>query len=209
MFFSVVANEGITRLQGLSDAAGPLPPGVRFSEEFPTFVDIRTSATFGGPVQGCVRYADVDGDDFEDTTGIDVDLIRVLHRQSVGGAFVDATLGLDRGNRLACAQVTSLSPFVLGTEGCESSVDCDDADECTTNGCVSGSCVFTPDVENPQCVPTTTTTSATSTTTSSTTTTTSSTTTTTVVLPTTTTTAPKHDARARRSAVTSIRTGSG
>lgn len=147
-YAGVGAPGGITLVTASSANGGTLPPGYTLTAQGfdPTFLEVSTDAPFTPPITLCVDYADADGDGFIDGTGVSLDNLRVLHGES--GVFNDVTITASIGTTQACAQVDSLSPFVVALAPttttttlpvCTPNTVCpDDGDPCTTESCVTG-----------------------------------------------------------------------
>jgi hypothetical protein len=165
--FPVVHEPGHTVFQALSTAEGTIPPNIVLDPPGleSIFIDITTTATYGGSVEVCIVIPD--------TVTIPLADLRLLHRTGDGpaspeGAFVDITEDFRTNPNRICGFVNSLSPFVVGARVTEPTT--------TTSSSTT--------------VPTTTSTTSTTTSTTSTTATTIVTTTTASSTSTTSTTQP-------------------
>ncbi len=116
LLFDAVQDDGATLFIGLSAARGALPAGIELDVGGfdSSFVDVVTTAVFSGPVLACFAYADATGDGIVDGTTVAAQQLRVLHRTSPLGAFVDVTTMLDPALRRVCGTVSTLSTFVVG-----------------------------------------------------------------------------------------------
>ncbi|MEK7643340.1 MAG: hypothetical protein AAB372_02735 [Patescibacteria group bacterium] len=78
----------------------------------PVYFDVVTTATYSGNITICSPYNDTDNDGTVDgTSTLETDLV-MMHNES--GTFVDRTLlPIDTDNNIICAQVPSLSEFVV------------------------------------------------------------------------------------------------
>ncbi len=113
--FDNVTSGGSTLVTATSNAAGDLTNNfkVDIGGYQATFIDVTTTASFSNNITICQHYNDADNDGYVDGTGVLETSLRFLH--SEGGTFVDRTLNPpDPMNNIICAQVTSLSPFVIG-----------------------------------------------------------------------------------------------
>jgi hypothetical protein len=111
--FAVVHEPGVTLFRALSAAEGTLPPNVVLDPPGleSVFIDITTTATYGGSVEVCVVIPD--------SVTIPIDQLVLLHRDGPGpgspdGAFVDITEFTTTSPNRICGFVSSLSPFVVG-----------------------------------------------------------------------------------------------
>jgi hypothetical protein len=86
-------------------AIGSLPPGYQLDENSYA-VDVATSATVTAPITVCLSAPWV-------IDPITFSKLRVLHGEQ--GAFIDRTISQNYTTSNVCAQVNSLSPFVLAT----------------------------------------------------------------------------------------------
>jgi hypothetical protein len=86
------------------NTAGALPPGYVLAAGAPA-ADISTTATFNGFINVCLSAPAI-------TDPLVFANARLLHGE--GGVLVDRTTFADFNTRTVCAQVSSLSPFVLG-----------------------------------------------------------------------------------------------
>lgn len=138
--FETVSAPGTTTVTAVSNAAGSLPSGYAVDSGFcsvsgtgcvannecPTgetcagyhaaFFDISTTATYSGPITVCSTYPDVSpSDGIVDGTVLREGSLRILHRETPGGDFVDVTLpGYPNAQtNEICGRVNSLSPFVI------------------------------------------------------------------------------------------------
>ena len=134
--FADVSTAGATTAVGLSNVAAAPPSNIVLDAPgFPAiFFDVSTTAAVSPPVTVCFHYADADDDGIVDGSTVPATALRLLHRSSATGAFVDETvLPVDTGDREVCALTTGLSPFALGVSaGCgnglvENGEECDDA----------------------------------------------------------------------------------
>jgi cysteine-rich repeat protein len=150
--FADVATAGTTTVVGLSNVAAAPPSNVVLDAPgfSPIFFDVSTTATVTPPITVCFHYADADDDGIVDGTTVPVTALRLLHRSSPTGAFVDETvLPVDTADQQVCAQTTGLSPFAVGIQaGCgnglvEAGEQCDDAAANGTPGdCCTATCTL-------------------------------------------------------------------
>lgn len=102
--FSTVTADGTTTVT--SSTSGPdVPAGFQVGDP-PLFYDIATTAAFGGQIQVCVKYVEVD-------LTLPESSLRLLHFEA--GAWVDITTSVDTGADRVCGITTSLSPFAIAT----------------------------------------------------------------------------------------------
>lgn len=180
--FPVVHEPGQTLFQALSTAEGTIPPNIVLDPPGleSIFIDITTTAVYGGAVLVCVVVPD--------TVTIPLDELRLLHRTGAGpaspeGAFVDVTETFETSPNRICGFVNTLSPFVVGaivteptsTTTTTATVPTSTTTSITTTTSTTASTVVTTTTTSTTVVTTTTTstTVTTTTTTSSTSTTTS------------------------------------
>lgn len=135
--FDSVSSAGETTIKAFSNAAGTIPGNfaaeVRgqcvdapatdccLDSDCPSgtctgcyraaFVDVTTTATIVPPIEVCSFYPDADDDGFVDGSFVDEARLRVLHDE--GGTFVDRTSRRDTAQNLICAEVGSLSFFLV------------------------------------------------------------------------------------------------
>lgn len=97
-----------------------------------------TTAAVTPPVTVCFHYADVNDDGIVDGSTVPAAELRLLHRSSPTGAFVDETvLPVDTTDKEVCAETTGLSPFAVGVAaGCGNGL-VDDGEPCD-NGAANG-----------------------------------------------------------------------
>ena len=88
-----------------TSAIGSLPPGYQLDENSYA-VDVTTTATVSGPIAVCLSAPWV-------IDPIVFGKLRVLHGEQ--GTFIDRTISQDYTTGNICAQLNSLSPFVLAT----------------------------------------------------------------------------------------------
>lgn len=117
--FDSVTGGGDTVVTATSNVAGNIASNfaVDLGGYNALYFDVSTTATFSGPVDICSPYDDVDNDGFLDGTSIPESALRILHGE--GGppvTFVDRTSSLNTDTNVICAQVTSLSPFVIAID---------------------------------------------------------------------------------------------
>lgn len=114
--FDNVTSGGTTLVTATSSAAGDLTSNfaVDLGGYRATFIDVSTTATFTDNITICQHYNDSDNDGFVDGSTVPETSLRFLHRE--GGVYVDRTVSQDTVNNIICAQVTSLSPFVVGVD---------------------------------------------------------------------------------------------
>jgi hypothetical protein len=114
--FDNITSGGATLVTATSSAAGDLTSNFEVSVAGyqATFIDVSTTATFSANITICQHYNDTNNDGFVDGTGVPETSLRFLHNEA--GVFVDRTISQDTVNNIICAQVTSLSPFVIGVD---------------------------------------------------------------------------------------------
>jgi hypothetical protein len=86
-----------------------------------TYLDLRTTASYVGPVTVCIHYPDADQNGFVDGTGdptatppdpgIPETSLRIMHGEN--GQLVDRTTSLDIFQNTICATTATLSPFAI------------------------------------------------------------------------------------------------
>jgi cysteine-rich repeat protein len=150
--FADVTTAGTTTVVGLSSVAAAPPSNVVLDAPgfSPIFFDVSTTAAVTPPVTVCFHYADADHDGIVDGSTVPVTALRLLHRSSPTGAFVDETvLPVDTADQEVCAQTAGLSPFAVGVEaGCGNGIiepgeQCDDAAANGTPGdCCTATCTL-------------------------------------------------------------------
>ena len=105
--FTSVAQEGFTifSLLDLASSVGTPPPGYTILDDAPAY-DITTTATFTPPITVCFTVDTI-------TDEAEFARVRILHGED--GELIDRTDldSLDFDTRTVCAQVDSLSPFVI------------------------------------------------------------------------------------------------
>ncbi|MBA2435984.1 MAG: right-handed parallel beta-helix repeat-containing protein [Chthoniobacterales bacterium] len=105
--FATISQGGFTTfiLIDPPSSAGPPPPGYTILEEAPAY-DISTTASFTPPITVCFTVSSI-------TDEAEFARLRILHGED--GQLVDRTDldSLDFASRTVCAQVDSLSPFVV------------------------------------------------------------------------------------------------
>ena len=114
--FDGVSVAGTTNVTATSTTSGSISPNfsVNIGGLDPIYLDISTTAAITGRIQVCQHYPDANGDGIVDGTGVAAADLRILHGEGFPVVFVDRTvLPVDTVNKLVCASVTSLSPFVL------------------------------------------------------------------------------------------------
>lgn len=77
-------------------------------------VDVTTTASVTGPIEICSQYPDANDDGIVDGTGINEASLRFLHEEA--GVFVDRTSSADPVANRICAQVSSLSFFIVAVD---------------------------------------------------------------------------------------------
>ena len=103
--FGEVTSSGETTVDKLLGT--PAIPGNFYLLNDPTFVyDIETTAVFVPPIEVCIPYDEPD-------PSIDETSIRLMHEE--GSTYVDRTTSLDTVNNIVCAEVDSLSAFVVAS----------------------------------------------------------------------------------------------
>jgi hypothetical protein len=155
-FTGVPTGGGLTLVTAASANGGTLPAGyVAQAPGFPaSFFDVTTDFSPTPPIKLCVDYTDNDGDGIIDGTGppgVKLANLRLLHGQ--GGVFGDFTITASIGTTQACAEVNTLSPFVVAIVpdattttttlpgSCTQDADCaDDGDPCFSEACSGGTC---------------------------------------------------------------------
>ena len=75
------------------------------------YIDVTTGASVSGPIEICSDYPDGNDDGIVDGTSVDETLLRFMHEES--GVFVDRTSSADPIANRICAQVSSLSFFIV------------------------------------------------------------------------------------------------
>ncbi|HVM98047.1 MAG TPA: hypothetical protein VMT89_16750 [Candidatus Acidoferrales bacterium] len=115
--FDQVTGAGTTTITATSSVAGQLDANfsVNIGGLAPLYIDVSTTATIIPPITVCQHYPDDNNDGLVDGTGVAVEDLRVLHGEGSNPiVFHDRTvLPVDTANKLVCASVSSLSPFVL------------------------------------------------------------------------------------------------
>jgi hypothetical protein len=115
--FSQVTSGGTTTVTATSNAAGALPANFAGAVNGyqAAFLDVSTTAVVQPPITVCSTYTDADNDGFIDGTSppIPESALSFLHGEGDPKVFVDRTVSRDPINNVICAQVDSLSPFVL------------------------------------------------------------------------------------------------
>jgi Tol biopolymer transport system component len=103
LVFDEVTTPGTTSL--VTSTGGPAPPDGFALGDPPIYYELTTTAVFAGPIAVCINYPE---GVFEDETQL-----RLWHFEN--GTWVDQTSpgSLDTVANVICAQVTSLSPFVI------------------------------------------------------------------------------------------------
>jgi len=114
--FDNVGTSGNTVVTVTSNAAGSLASNfaVSVGGYNAVYVDVSTTATFTGNVTVCGGYDDADNDGYLDGTGVPETALHILHGE--GGTFVDRTVSQDLTANIICAEVSSLSPFVIAVD---------------------------------------------------------------------------------------------
>ena len=103
--FSDVATSGETTVTPIDPSATPLPAPGQYAIDGAPACEITTTASFSGPITLCFQSAVDDPDVFG--------ALRVLHGEN--GVWVDRTVSHDYASGQICAEVTSLSPFVIAS----------------------------------------------------------------------------------------------
>ena len=99
--FSQIRTPGVT---SLTTSAGGLPPPTGFAlGDPPVYFELTTTAEFSGPITVCIDYSELT---FQKENGL-----RLYHLEN--GRWQDRTVSLDTTNKIVCAEVDSLSPFVI------------------------------------------------------------------------------------------------
>lgn len=145
--FSQVSSGGTVTVSATANAAGEVPANfaTSFNGFHAAFLDISTTASVVPPIEVCTSYPDADDDGIVDGTspGVPESALSFLHGEGDPKVFVDRTSSRDPVNNLICAQVDSLSPFVVVVRTnalCEAEGDpCDDGDACTENDACNAS----------------------------------------------------------------------
>ena len=102
--FSGVSNSGTTTVVPIDPTtAGNVPSGYSLGAGFPAF-EITTTATFTAPITVCVQVPSV-------TDVVTFNRLTLLHGE--GGILVDRTSSRNFATKTICANVSSLSPFVV------------------------------------------------------------------------------------------------
>lgn len=78
------------------------------------YIDVTTSAAVSGPIELCTQYPDADDDGLVDGTSVPETRLRFLHEEAE--VFVDRTSSIDPVANRICAEVASLSFFVVGVD---------------------------------------------------------------------------------------------
>jgi len=148
--FADVTTAGTTTVVGLSNVAATPPSNVVLDAPgfSAIFFDVSTTAAVTPPVTVCFHYADMDHDGIVDGSTVPATALRLLHRSSPTGAFVDETvLPIDTVDQEVCAQTAGLSPFAVAAEvGCgngllDAGEQCDDgAANGTPGDCCTATC---------------------------------------------------------------------
>jgi hypothetical protein len=105
--FNTISMAGFTRADiysQLQPSWGPLPNGFRVAGGM--FVDIKTTATYTGPITGEMNYSPLVSQ-IANESGL-----KVFHWN--GTSWEDITTGIDTANNIVYVEVSSLSPFFLG-----------------------------------------------------------------------------------------------
>lgn len=103
-FAGGVSQAGTTSQYTINPAsAGPLPQGFTLGPGLPAY-DISTTAVYTAPVTVCLQVPSA-------TSQSVFDALRLLHYEN--GALRDRTVLRDFATKIICAEVTSLSPFVV------------------------------------------------------------------------------------------------
>ena len=101
---TTAGNSFVTR----SETGPPPPDGFRLGNP-PVYYDITTTAVFSGPVTVCIDYSSVQFGNEEN--------LQLSHREvdptTSEEVWVDQTVSLDTANDIICAEVTSLSLFIV------------------------------------------------------------------------------------------------
>ena len=115
--YSSVTVGGSTFVSATCAAPGSIPANVQLDVgTLHLFFDVSTDASYTAPVTICLHYPDTNNDGFVDAGGVDASTLRIFHEEQ--GAFTPRTiLPVDIAHHQVCAQVDSLSPFLLATEG--------------------------------------------------------------------------------------------
>lgn len=100
--FSTVTGDGVTSAQPLNLNQEPALPGNFQVGDPPVAFDISTTATFSGSVTVCLPYGTLPAGETP----------KLLHFDSVAGAWLDVTTSVDQPPGTVCGSVTSFSPFV-------------------------------------------------------------------------------------------------
>ncbi len=105
--FSGVLNAGTTTVLPIDPAtAGNIPSGYSLGAGLPAF-EIDTTATFTAPITVCMQVPSV-------TNAITFNALSILHGE--GGILVDRTVSRNFATKTICAEVMSLSPFVVAED---------------------------------------------------------------------------------------------
>ena len=99
--FEKVKTPGITSLT--TSSSGPPPESGFALGDPPVYFELTTTAEFAGSITVCIDYS---GFKFRKGTSI-----RLYHFEK--GKWQDRTVSLDTTNKIVCAEVDSLSPFVI------------------------------------------------------------------------------------------------
>lgn len=102
--FAGISNPGTTTVVPIDPTtAGNVPVGYSLGAGFPAF-EIATTATFTAPITVCVQVPSV-------TNPVTFNVLTFFHGE--GGVLVDRTLSRNFATKTICANVNSLSPFVI------------------------------------------------------------------------------------------------
>jgi cysteine-rich repeat protein len=137
--FTSIDTPGYLLVQTFSNAAGAVPGN--FSIEGgggfrAIFLDVSTTASYTSPVTVCAHYEDVDNSGFVDDgqghdTAVREETLVFLHDDG-SGTFGPATSRRDFAANVICAEVMTLSPFIIATSVGDADGDgvSDDDDNC-------------------------------------------------------------------------------
>jgi hypothetical protein len=117
--FDSVGGAGTTLVTGTCQTPGSIPPNIRLDVGgFHVFFDVSTTAVYTPPITICTGYPDANDDGNVDGTGIDELTLVVLHDAGGGGNFQPVPgQTIDPVNNRICCDVTSLSPFLIASQG--------------------------------------------------------------------------------------------
>ena len=139
--FSQVTGGGTTTVLASSNSSAEIPANFAGSVYGynAVFLEVSTTATVVPPITICSTYSDPNNAGYLGGTSppIPETALSFMHGEGDPKVFVDRTSMRDTVNNIICAQVDSLSPFVVAVRTnatCAAENDpCDDGDGCTIN----------------------------------------------------------------------------